>query len=43
MKRLKKPRRNIDLRVKLYADELGRAACMLIVDGCYLFSDSCSW
>ncbi|MBQ3642676.1 hypothetical protein II906_12245 [bacterium] len=42
IKKLKKPCRNYDPKVKLYGDELGSGACMLITEGCYLLASSCS-
>jgi hypothetical protein len=41
-KKLMKPRKNFDPRVKLYGDELGRGVCMLYGEGCYLIANSCS-
>ena len=41
-KELKKPYHNIDKKVKLYGDELGKGACMLYLEGCYLLQDSCT-
>ncbi|MEI3152720.1 MAG: hypothetical protein V8S82_03605 [Eubacteriales bacterium] len=41
-KKLMKPRKNFDPRVKLYGDELGGRGYVCFGEGCYLIANSCS-